>query len=143
MRELLKIDFADVKGVDVKSFRVDFTFSGQMEGSWHSCSLRILERMIEDCKKEGYYFELTPDQISTEQANSWDMKRAKEDDILKPDEVLKPYLYSLYAEYDNILHLYWFGDAPAPGKSIADIINERTKSINFNDHRQYIDLDDF
>lgn len=145
MRDLLKIDFADVKGVEVKSFNLDYTFSRQMEGSWHSCSLHILARLIEDCKKEGHFFQLTPDQLSKEQASSWDLQRVKDNDILKPDEVLKPYLYSVYAEYEyeNRLYLYWFGDAPSSGKSIADIINERTKFINFNDYRLYVDLDDF
>ena len=145
MRDLLKIDFADVKGVDVKSFSMSDTFAGQMEGSRHSASLHILDRIIEDCRKEGYYFQLTSDQISTEQASSWDLKRAKDDDILKPDEVLKPYLFSVYAEYenDNRLHLYWFGDSPAPDMSIADVISGRTKFVCFNDHKLHIDLDDF
>ena len=143
MADFFKVDFADIKGVEVTLVRIEHTFEGHTEGTYHMCSERILESMIKEAQKEGRYFKFTPDQVEHAEPHPYDFKKAKGNDLLKPDEILRSYLYQVSANHDyaNRLTVYWFGNAPAADESLRDIINSRTLSINFMDNAYKIDID--
>ena len=143
--EFFKVDFADRKDVNVTLVSIGYTFSGHMEGTFHTSSEHILEDIVDQAEEEGYYFKFTPDQITKEVPLEWDIKRAKETDLLKPNEVLRPYFYRIDFECDGPtrLTIYWFGDAPSADAKLHDIVSAQTKSINFDEVAKKIDFDDF
>lgn len=144
-KDFFKVDFADRKDVTVTFFSMGDTFSGHMEGTYHTSSEHILEDIVDQAEEEGYYFKFTPDQILQAEPLEWDIKRAKSTDLLKPDEVLRSYFYRVDFEgdYSERLTIYWFGDAPAANAKLRDIVSAHTKDINFDEEAKKIDLDDF
>ena len=140
-----KVDFADRKDVNVTLVSIGYTFSGHMEGTFHTSSEHILEDIVDQAEEDGYYFKFTPNQIVKETPLGWDIKRAKSTDLLNPGEVLRPYFYRVdfEGEYSERLTIYWFGDAPATDATLRDIVSAHTKDINFNEEAKKIDLDDF
>ena len=147
---MIEVDFSDVKDVLVISFSFYNRFSGCCEGSYHSNSMSILEDLLEETKEEGHYFELTPDQIyKVRRPCKWDMDRARETDLLKPDEALLDYLYKVEVEYQNcetfdtfILTINWFGNAPSGDETFRDLISERVKEISLFKHARSYNIDD-
>ena len=144
-KDFFKVDFADRKDVNVTLVSIGYTFSGHLEGSFHTSSEHILEDIVDQAEEEGYYFKFTPDQILQNEPLDWDIKRAKETDLLKPNEVLRPYFFRVDFESDSSerLTIYWFGDAPAADATLRDIVSAHTKGINFDEEAYKIDLDDF
>lgn len=143
------VDFADVKDVLVISFNYRNPFSGCLEGSEHSNSMSKLERVLENAKEEGHYFKLTSDQIyKVRHPARWDLERARETDLLKPDEALRRYLFTMEVYYlstdfyKSYLTIYWFGEAPSGDETLRDLVNERTKTISLLENALTYNIDD-
>lgn len=141
--KFMTIDFQDEKDVEIRSFRVSNTYEGGMEGSFHSVAVHILERLLKQSKEDGFLFQLTPDQIETCEQQPLN---TKEDEPLKPNEILKPYRFELSLRdqtKDSYLTMVWFDDAPSLDTSLNEIIEKHINAINYHDFARVIDLDDF
>jgi len=127
----MTIDFQDAKDVEVTSFRIAGTYSGNMEGSPRCISAKIINELSKRTAEEGFYFHLTEDQLVVNE---------------KPNEVLKPYCYTLSLHLEsNYSHLtiMWFDDAPNLKVSLEEIIHPHTRLVNYHDYARVIDLDNF
>lgn len=139
----LTINFSDEKDIEILSFRISKTYAGNMEGSFHSLAVYIVQRLLEQSKEEGFLFQLTQDQIETCEQLSL---HTKEDDPIKPNEILKPYRFELLLgekSHDSHLTIVWFDDAPSLDSSLKEIIEKHIKSINYHDFARVIDWDNF
>lgn len=139
----ITIDFPDEKDVEICSLQISSTYAGNIEGSFHSVAVHILQRLLGQSKEDGFLFQLTPDQIETcEQLPS----HIKEGEPLKPNEILKPYRLELSLRdksNDSYLTIVWFDDAPELGMSLKEIIEKHIQSINYHDFARVIDWDNF
>ena len=104
------VDFPDEKEVEVLSLNISGTYSGGLEGSCRSASVRKICDLLAKAKEKGFYFRLTKNQlVKEEQVNMpqhW-MEREQERErmyiaeykaevqVLQSDDVLKPYCYDL------------------------------------------------
>lgn len=139
----ITIDFQDEKNVEIRSFRIADTYADNMEGSFHSVAVHILQRLLEKSKEKGFLFQLTPDQIETCEQQPLPLK---EDEPLKPNEILKHYRFDLALcnqSSDSHLTIVWFDDAPSLDSSLKEIIEKHMQSINFHDFARVIDWDNF
>lgn len=142
-KKYITIDFPDEKDVEILSFRIAGTYASNMEGSFHSVAVHILQRLLEQSQEEGFLFQLTPDQI---EACEQLPLHIKEGEPLKPNEILKPYRFELSLRdksNDSHLTIVWFDDAPELGTSLKEIIEKHIKSINYHDFARVIDWDNF
>ena len=76
-KEFFKVDFADRKDVNVTLVSIGYTFSGHLEGTFHTSSEHILEDIVDQAEEEGYYFKCTPDQNLQNEQLERDIKHAK------------------------------------------------------------------
>lgn len=139
----ITIDLRDEKDVEICSFRISETYVGNMEGSFHSVSVRILQRLYDQSKEKGFLFQFTPNQIETCEQLSL---HTKEDEPIKPNEILKPYRFELSLvnkSNDSHLTIVWFDDAPDLGTSLKEILEKHIKFINYHDFARVIDWDNF
>lgn len=139
----ITIDFQDEKDVEIRSFRISGTYDGNMEGSFHSIAVHIVQRLLEQSKEDGFLFQFTPDQIET--CGQLPL-HVKEDEPIKPNEKLKPYRFELSLReksHDSHLTIVWFDDAPSLEISLKEIIEKHIQSINYHDFARVIDWDNF
>ena len=54
-KEFFKVDFVDRKDVTVTFFSMGDTFSGHMEGTYHTSSEHILEDIVESIRKVQFH----------------------------------------------------------------------------------------
>jgi len=155
------VDFPDEKEVEVLSLNISGTYSGGLEGSCRSASVRKICDLLAKAKEEGFYFRLTKNQlVKEEQINMqqhW-IEREQERErmyiaeykaevqVLQSDDVLKPYCYDLSfrdKNHNSHLKMVWFGEAPNINMSLNDIILPHIQSINYHDFARVIDWDNF
>lgn len=114
----MRIDFKDIKGVEVKEFSISGTYDGHLEGSYQSVSRFILAN---NQSKKGLLF-LQPELV---------------------DGTLKPYVYKLYAcsDWEHRLELVWYDDDIPFSMSLTEYIQQKTINNDFQPNCLFFDLD--
>jgi hypothetical protein len=110
------VDFPDEKEVKVLSITISGTYSGGLEGSCRSVSIHKIRDLLAKAKEEGFYFRLSEEQLTAEEQvnmpQHWKEREQEkekmylaeyktETQVLKPNDVLKPYCYNLTLQDKN------------------------------------------
>lgn len=153
------VDFPDEKEVKVLSITISSTYSGDLEGSCRSVSIRKICDLLAKAKEKGFYFHLTKDQLITEEQvnmpRHWEEREKErekmylaeyktETQALQPNDVLKPYCYNLSFQeknHNSHLDMVWFDEVPNLKMSLNDIILPHIQSINYHEFARVIDWD--
>lgn len=158
------IQFKDTEAT-LESFHYMDTYSGFLEGhpmyaSWHL--LKDLHEMME--KEEELIFVHKGEVISAEKLNeiehfdeAWQVKEYV-NEVLRPNNLFWPtdsdnwpfivlgrgkYVAHFHSDIEHLLTMVWYDGDIDTTKPLKEIIEEKTRSIEYKKYSKFVDLSDF
>ena len=116
----MKVDFIDVKEVEIKSFSMSGTYDNHFEGNRQSVTKNIPQTNISE---KGVYY------IQPELVNGA-MKNHK-------------YQLSVWRYWEHRLKVVWYDDEIPPEMPLQNYLQQTVKNIEFMPNCEFVDLENF
>ena len=117
---MMKIDFKDTKGVEVKGFNLTETYADYLEGSKQTVTASVLQNI----KREKGKLYIQPELV---------------------EDALKPYVFRLevWYKWEYRMEVIWCDYDIPSDISFFDYLQQKVKEIEFEPNCKYVDLDEF